>query len=157
MTHEIQFEATYICVTDGFGMMHGPLENNTNQQTTTGLALMVCNEDEDTLIDIMFSEYYYDSEENLIKTQRPIGWSVGYTEEDAQEVADLVFSIDDNIFINPIKHPDREEWAVPFHEVVFNNLPDSPEKLVLAHKAQQSIANGNRKNIEEMIQDGWKD
>jgi hypothetical protein len=84
----------------------------------------------------------------------PTNWSVGYDRAGATEVEDLLNS-HDFLTVNAIKHPDRDEWAIPFQDTIFSFIPDSDIKTQLLTFATASVVNGNRKTHDEMIAGGW--
>lgn len=154
--HEIVNQDTYIIVTDGFDVIHGPIHSGNDQITTTGQPFMVLAPSEAEVIDLYFSEYTVDEEtDEITYVQRDIVWTVEYTEEDALTICDLVSTIADYLLIQPIKHPQRDEWAVPVQEYIFGLLPPGPEKTALEQQAQASIAAGRRKTAQEMTEGGW--
>jgi len=178
MTREIKKKDRYAIITNGFGIIQGPIHNQVNQETTSGQPFMIVSNTEEKVIDLFFSEYsikYVDDEGNQIDRygnayteetcdevqkvaiKRPIDWDINYTiKAQAQDVCDKVMIASNNyFFITPIKHPTLELWATPYQDYILNSLQESTLKNTLISLSNYSINKGNRRAEQQMIDEGW--
>jgi hypothetical protein len=159
----------YMIFTNGYNIMH-LVESNDGYQVSSGQPMCLFLDDKQSLINMFFESYIETqpklingSEELINKTQtlypiytiRPVIWSIGYSLEGANEIQSLIATTD-FVRVTPIKHPNRDEYAIPFIQTVFDAIPDDlPAKQVLLQRAMYKIVNGQRKNNMQMIEDGW--
>jgi hypothetical protein len=118
----------------------------------TGQPLTVFFDDRAKLSELMYD--VYDENDAKSNVPRDIIWSVGYTEEGSTTIADLLNDLG-FLIIKPIKHPDRNEWAIPFSQKIFDEIPDGVTKDTLGAYHVTSVTNGNSKSKSEMLLDGW--
>jgi len=139
---------------------------NGEGKLTTGQPLMITGLDEDTTYDLIYSSYNFtpdidlivnpeEEKEEVLTVVRGITWSVGYTLEDATEVLGAVKQILPDLYVQPIKHPDRDEYALPWSDYIIDSAPNGGLKDTIHHKHLVTIVDGNSKTKEEMIEDGW--
>ncbi len=125
-----------------------------NVHMASGQPVSVQGTVEQDVIDLIYEVYNEFPMEGEPNIAYPTSWSVGYDREGATEVEDLLNSYD-FLTVNAIKHPDREEWAIPFHSVIFAAFPDGDVKDQLIAFATSSVTGGNRKTCMEMNEDNW--
>ena len=144
-------DLTHVVACNPLKEVYHTIELTSGSQLNTGQPIMVYGGEE--VIGLIYREY----DENDIDSNEPYEteWSVGYDKAGAEEAC-MYLSSYDYLDVSPIKHPARDEWAVPSHDVVFASLPSGPVKDALADLAAQSIAEGRRKNQAEMLADGWE-
>ena len=61
----------------------------------------------------------------------------------------------DFLFVNSIKHPTDESWAIPFSQTVFDAIDEGATKDALALSHAASIAEGRVKTNQELKDLGW--
>ena len=144
---------TYMAVMNGrevFTIVH----NTADSVTVTQQPFIIFSADKEALCDLVCSEW--DENNPFEQTPREVEWHVSYdTIADAQDVCDLVNTADADILIRPVKHSDRDEWATPYIQEVFDNIPASETKTTLLNMLNESDNNGYRKTKAEMEADGW--
>ena len=74
--------------------------------------------------------------------------------EEANEIISKV-NVFDFLEIDCIKHPNRNEWAVPFENHVLDLIPSGTNKDFLLATATLSVIEGRRKTKQDMINGGW--
>lgn len=157
---EIVKEDKYLIISNGRELIVH-IHNTNNTVTSSGQPFMLLDDTLSGVCDLFYSdwtpltgeEYDVDSEE-VSGVPYNIDWHIGKeSEEDVQQICDLVMSISENVKIQPIKHPDREEWATPYQEKIFSTLPDGEVKNILIQELQASEP--NRRTTDEMKSDGW--
>jgi len=100
----------------------------------------------------------FDEEGNLIEEEtilREITWSVGYTLEEANQTIAVVNQLLPDLYLQITKHPNREEYALPWSEYIINNANDGALKDAINAKHDETLSEGNSKTREEMIAEGW--
>ena len=130
----------------------------------TGGLFGIFAETEQELLDLIYTDQYEVIEEyngmpvgtsqGISGSLIPIDWSVGYGKESAQEVVDYL-NVADFLIVEAIKHPDREEWAVPYQAKVLANYPENQHLPFLKIKALESVIQNNRRTQAEMLDEGW--
>lgn len=93
-----------------------------------------------------------------IKVPRVFQWDVGYHADGDGGVGDVIQLIHlakPEFFVSEIKHPNRDEWATPFQQYMFDSISQSEYKTQLEGLSANSISKGNRKNQDFMINEGW--
>lgn len=132
-------------------------ENDTHQTTTTGQPVMIYTDNLDETLSLLFESYELDDQNQLISfVERPISVSVEYVESEAMStVADAEEEIE-GLKIKPIKHPDKDEWAIIFSQHVFNEKgKNGPKRQALLDKVGQRMAQGKHKDKETAKGLGW--
>ena len=126
-----------------------------NNCMETGQMFLASSSDKHDAIDCIFENYEINENDEIIGEAREFGFSVGYMSElEAQQVADFSSSFD-LIDITYLKHPNRDEWAIPFQSYIFSKLPDGPNKDFLITKHLEVVAQGRSRTLIEMLQEGW--
>jgi len=161
MMHEIYKQDKYIVVTNGLGLTCGPIHNGDFQVTTTGQPIMVAVDTKQAAIDMYYSKYEEQfvadapGEMRIIATPHRIMWDIGYSQEEANQICSITTQIIDGLFVKPIRHPLKGDWATPVFEHLFNVLQASPDKDILTQKYQTAIKDTRRKTIQEMTTQNW--
>ena len=136
----------------------------TNQHMITGQPLMIAGPVKADVIDMIYSTYVSNEErleadlrdeevdDNVL---REITWSVGYSLVEAEATIAVVAQLMSNLSISAIKHPDREEYALPWSQYIIDSSQDGALKDAIFAKHAESISEGNVKTQSEMIADGW--
>ena len=57
--------------------------------------------------------------------------------------------------IDKIKHPDRDEWAIPYEAYVLSQIPDGPVKDGMASTVTAKFTGGYHKTSADMKSEGW--
>ncbi len=127
------------------------IEND--QFCRTGLPFMLLGDSEDEVLDLAYSSYEV-NHQIATGTLRDIDWLVNYTEEEANATLDNINTFD-IIMASPIKHPSKDEWAIPYNDYVFSKLPAGAIKTAMEAGLASRTADGHRKTKAEMISDGW--
>lgn len=128
----------------------------------SGQPFMAFGTIKESVIDLIFSEYYEEEEgedlgidtEPLPNVPHSFAWSVYFNEADIDEVVSTINNFD-FLIVNKIKHPTENKWAIPVNDAVFNALPDGSGKTFLYNKAVASISEGRRFDTATMTTDGW--
>ena len=148
---------------------------SSENQMTTGQPLLLVGGDANQVIDSIYSSYpenkitamtdadfipsiEFDENGDIIegpKILREITWSVGYTLEEANQTIAIVNQLIPDLYLQAIKHPDREEYALPWSEYIVDNAPDGALKDAINAKHSETVSEGNSKTKEEMIAGGW--
>jgi hypothetical protein len=121
---------------------------------TTGQPIVVFSESEDETLNLIYSHIADENEINDADIPHEVQWSIGYNLTDATIVRDLVNSYD-FVNINFIKHPSRDEYAIPFQNVIFDAMPDGANKDTLTDYVTASVNENRRRTNQQMIDDGW--
>lgn len=148
-------ETIYSVACDPLADIYHILETHSNQLTTTGLPILVSGLTKEEAYDFVFSSWEEDSEGNLTYTKREFKWSTNYKELDAEKTCDDVNQIFNNLIISPIKHPDRNEYTIPYNEYVFNKAKTGDIKNSLYIKHLEKINNNESKDMSTLKNDGW--
>ncbi len=150
---EVVNQETYMGIMNGNGVCI-TVHNTATSTTVSNQPFCVFASTQEALNNLIYSEWNADDMQNAV--QRNIDWNVSYdTEADAQAVCNLVMTADSNIQIRPIKHPDRDEWATPFMQSVFDNIPASETKTSLLSLLNASNTAGHKRTKAQMKTDGW--
>ena len=142
---------------------HGTINND--QHMTTGQPLRIKGTVHIDLINMIYSQYTsledrFDrnpliDDEIPDDVVREITWSVGYGLAESEATIAVIEQLLPNLSITAIKHPDREEYALPWSQYIIDSIDDSPSKDAILAKHYESIDEGNSKTSAEMIEDGW--
>jgi hypothetical protein len=157
MAYEINFpqNTTYFCACNPFLDIyhHGKISNINS--FATGQLFMATASSEHEAIDMLFSSYNVNEDDNIVGEKRPFYFSVGYESfEEAQATVDFVHTFG-FLYIKMIKHPQRDEWAIPYQDYMFSKIPESAEKEYLKAKHQEIVDKGCVRSLIEMLQEGW--
>ena len=147
-------EPTWLILTDGHDVVHF-VDNEAGQHTESWQPMLLTSQDKDALIQMFFDTYEEPEDGVPTYVMHPFQWSIGYTQQQAQQVIDLVAGCNDFVRINYVKHLGRDEYAVPVQDRVFAALPESAAKDMLVAAAEQSIAAGRRRTTAQMKAEGW--
>ena len=148
---------------------------SSENQMTTGQPLLLIGTDCSQVINSIYSSYPEDKISALtdidfaptIETDengdiiedppvlREITWSVGYTLEESEQTITIVNQLLPNLYLQAIKHPDREEYSLPYSDYIISNASDGALKEAIVAKHSETISEGNSKSKEEMIAGGW--
>ena len=152
-------EQHYIACNPLIGVFHnGSLPVGTKVQS--GQPFMVYGLDKAIVTGLIYSEFYEEDEDALPDEVTPdnvshdFAWSVYFDEAEIDEVVTTINGYD-FLFVNKIKHPTEDKWAIPVNDAVFNALPDGSGKTFLYNKAVTSISEGRRFDTATMITNGW--
>lgn len=157
MTHNIEKpdKKTYAIALNSINNVVHVLEVGTNNVLTTGQPLLASDEDKETCYNLVFSSYDIEDGELIDYTLRPIQWAVGYSLADAKEVIAVFHQLLSNIRVDAVKHPDREEYALPWSDFIVNTAPNGALKTAILDAHESSVDAGNVRTNEEMISQGW--
>ena len=125
-----------------------------NQTIWSGQPIIIYDIDQTTDLDLVFSSYTISEEQLSSYTPYEATFSIYTTEAEAQEVADKV-NEHDFIYINLIKHPVNNEWAIAYTNTVFNHIPEGATKTWLYDKHQESISLNRSHDKQYLIDNGW--
>ena len=147
----------------------------TSNQMTTGQPLLLVGTDCSQIIDSIYSSYpsdkinsltdpdfiptiSFDEDGNIIEEEtvlREITWSVGYSLEEANQTIAIVNQLLPDLHVQSVKHPDREEYALPWSDYIISNADDGALKDAINAKHAETVSEGNSKTKAEMIAGGW--
>jgi len=129
-----------------------------NQELFVGQRFMVLKESPDDAADLLFSSFQFIDDMGIKMldsyTEREVTWFVNYTEQEKDNSVNNVNSFG-FIFIEGIKHPDRDEYAIPYIPYVFDQIPAGPIKDAMALIIADKITNGHHKTTAEIQSEGW--
>ena len=117
---------------------------------STGLPLMVYGLNQSSTYDLVFSEYEFKDDMLVNSIPREILWSVGYSFEDANNIITIVNNLLPNLFLQSIKHPNREEYALPWSDYIISTAPEGDAKDAIINAHNNSISENNVKTTVEM-------
>ena len=120
----------------------------------TGQPIIVLGDTEEEALNLIYSHVANENDIDDVSIPHEVQWSVGYNLSDATIVRDLINSYE-FVNVNFIKHPDRNEYAIPFQNVIFNAMPDDANKASLLIYATASVSEGRRRSNQQMNDDGW--
>ena len=156
--YKIEYKNLWIVLTNGRNIIHGPIENTINTVTESGQPFAVFGENKTYVTDLIFSEYSEGNIEELIdevKVLKDITWLVNYTADEATYVQSVYNSQSLNSKIEPIKHPTKDEYAIPFQSDVFATFPDGDAKTAMEGVLAYKQDNGYHLSNDQMIANGW--
>ena len=132
---------------------------------STGQPLVIFGNSRSALYDLLFESYPEEVEGPFEQVDeegveipyvpREVLWSVGYTEETYAPVLAALAATLPNVRINPVKHPLRDEYALPWSEPIINTMPSSDTKTVIVDAHLDSVNAGTVLTTEQMLADGW--
>ena len=140
------------------GYYSSPIQTNENQTTDSGNPVIVYGDSPQAVCDMLFSAYELDVDNQLVShTVRDISISVGYTSfEQAEANADGGQAEVDGLLMRPIKHPDRDEWALVWSDYVFDNHGVNGEhRATIASAHAAKVSANESKTPEEATALGW--
>ena len=178
--HEISKPSAteHVIATNGVNVYHR-LEIDSNQVMSTGQPFVIHGTDRQHIYDMLYSTAEFDQTEEFITTfveeyegdpdlleysldekyvlvfRDDITWSVNYTLEDSNNAIAALQSIIPEIKLSTVKHPSREEYALPWSDYIMNNAPDGDIKNQLFAMHDQSVADGDVRTDEEFLAEGW--
>jgi hypothetical protein len=147
----------HIIFTDGRDVIH-QISNEFGQQTDSGQPFMVSSNDLATLINMFYETTSIDDEGNVIGLiPYPIKWNARFDDESRAQLACYLLNAASGgaVQMRYIKHPNRNEWATPYQQVIFNSLPDSEIKTQMQAWAAASEAAGYVLTRVQMETEGW--
>ena len=154
MPHEIKnpVNLVYVIVCNPLtGVFHhGEVEPENWLQS--GQPMMLCNEIIDVVYDLVYSSY--SDLDDLVP--REVLWAVGYSLDETLPLIAALNSILPDVYIGAIKHPLREEYALPWSQYIVDSAPESGTKDVIQDTHAVSLDAGNVKTREQLISDGWE-
>lgn len=167
MVHEIM-KGVWAMVADGFGRVQGPFLTN---HCKSGQPISVYTDNREDLLNMFYMEGWTEETEavtlpngdtstisrGVVGEFQTTLWATDFTEAEANSVASTVASASPNVHIEAVKHPDRDEWALPVHQGVLDSMPDSPYKTQLNLLVSQKHADGKILTKQVMIDAGWKE
>jgi hypothetical protein len=148
----------WVVLTNGRDIIHGPINNTTETVLESGQPFALFGDTKDYVTDLIFTEYQEGDIEKMIeeiKVLKNITWLIDYTEEEANYIKEIYNSQSLNSKIEPIKHPQRDEYAIPFLEDVFETFPEGDEKTAMEGVISYKTSNGFHLSKEEMIENEW--
>jgi len=150
---EVKKEDKYLIISNGRDLVVN-IHNIEKTVTSSGQTFMLIGDSWEEVCDLFYSEYTIGNEDEIVGEPYEILWHINYdTEEEAQQVCDLIMSISDKIKLKPIQHPVSGYWATPYQVLVFNSIPDGDIKNMLLQKLQDSEQ--NKRTRAEMEANGW--
>jgi len=120
---------------------------------STGQPFLLSHTIKSVLYDLVYSEFTFDGEEYTGQENRPIDCLTGYTLEEATTARDTINTLN-FLAVNFIKHPDREEYALPYNYYILNKMPLEIRNgftATIASKAADSLILTQA----EMTAQGW--
>ena len=157
--YEINKENKWLVLSDGRNVIHGPIENTTETVTTSGQKFAIFGDTKEYVVDLAFDEYLEEEDENgnklVSKTLRDIKWLVDYTYQEAETARNNFNTASINAKIEYIKHPNREEYALPMQDYIFSTIPDGTLKDGMVEVATDKITTGKCLDTQQMIEQGW--
>ena len=131
-------------------------ELETTQTLSTGQPVVVYADTKEEAYDQLFSEYTLDADGNLdTYTARATTLSIDYTEADADQTAADAMEIIDGLLTRPIKHPDRDEWAMVVSQQVLGRAKAGAKRDALLAKHVGKVSNGKNKSKDQAKLDNW--
>lgn len=157
--YEIKKENKWLVLTNGRNIIHGPIENTVETVTKSGQNFAIFGDTKDYVIDLAFEEYSENEDEEgnvtVYKKLRPITWLVDYTQQEAENARNNFNTTSINAKIEYIKHPEREEYALPMQDYIFSTIPDGQLKDGMIEVARDKIMNGKQLSNQQMTEQGW--
>tara|TARA_R110002012_G_scaffold120651_1_gene270044 strand:+ start:1797 stop:2288 length:492 start_codon:yes stop_codon:yes gene_type:complete len=154
ITHPAQ--KTYAVACDPLNDIYHEAVLATNQQLSTGLPVVVYGATMADVYDQLFSAYTLDENGNLdTYTERTATLSVDYSEAEGNQTAAEAMEIIDGLMTRPIKHPDRNEWAMAVNGTVLARAQNGDKKDALLAKHLDKVNNGHNKSKSQAKDDNW--
>jgi hypothetical protein len=158
MAHEAQYAGSdiyFIACNPLVDVYHiGTVQSG--QEMATGQPLLITGGVRADVYDLVYSAYDLDSDDYPIdESYHDVTWSVGYGLAEANTTIGTFNLLLPDIYIYAIKHPDRDEWALPWSDHIFSTAPAGALKDTIAAKHAETIGEGNSKTKSFMITDGW--
>lgn len=154
ITHPAQ--KTYAVACDPLSDIYHEAVLATNQQLATGLPVVVYGTTKADVYDQLFSAYTLDADGRLdTYTAHDITVSVDYSEADADQTSQDAMEICTGLKTRPIKHSDRDEWAMIVSTVVLAGGTEGAKKDALLAKHADKVNNGHNKSKPQAKADNW--
>lgn len=149
-------QKTYAVACDPLNDIYHEAVLATNQQLSTGLPVIIYGTTKADVYDQLFSAYTLDADGRLdTYTAHGITVSVDYTEADADQTAAEAMDIIDGLMTRPIKHPNRNEWAMVVNGAVLARAQDGDKKDALFDKHLDKVNKGKNKSKSQAKADKW--
>ena len=131
------------------------LEVGTINNLSTGQPFLITGDSMDEVYDLVYSSYVvidildYNSDNTNLERIRGVEessvlhevvWSIGYDKAEADATISVIQSLLPYLKINAIKHPSREEYALPYSEHMVSTAPDGALKDAISAKHSESIS-----------------
>jgi hypothetical protein len=137
------------------GIYH-EIELQPNQRVDSGLPVVIYGTTKADVYDQLFSAYTLDENGNLdTYTAHDITVSVDYSEADADQTSQDAMEVCSGLKTRPIKHPDRDEWAMVVSTAVLSRGKDGPNKDALFDKHLDKVNAGKNKTKNDAKSDNW--
>ena len=154
--YTIDKEKKWLVFTDGLDIIHGPIENTSDSVTQSNQPFVVYGDDKETVIDLIFEEYEINEEDKTeIKTLKEVKWITNYTLEEANYVKGAYNTNSLNSKLEPIKHPDKDEYAIPWIVSVFATFPEGDVKDSMTSTITEKENQGYILTFMEMSEEEW--
>ena len=156
MSHkDMRAEAHYFIATDGRGLFHTGYKKE-NTEVVTGQKLILFKDDKEALYNAFFKTWE-ETVEGVVGELNEVRWNTKFMSVDHYKQMQLIVSLAtaDHLRIDPIKHPGRNEWAMPIMDEVLALIPDSHYKTLILDANNNTIAQGWQLTEQEMIDGGW--
>ena len=128
----------------------------TNQTLTSGQPILLTGTSLTNVCDKIFSYWATDEDGQVTnRIPREIVWSKGYTKSDVDATIAIVQMLIPDLKLIAIKHPSRDEYALPWCQYLIDMAPAGALKTAIVAKHNESIAEGNVKTHAEMLSNGW--
>lgn len=119
----------------------------------TGQPIVIYSTDEELVNTLAFS--FYEGEGSERNRAREVQWSTGYTDRNTALYVLKALESFRFLRLDLVKHPDRDEWAIPYNRQIFETLTDGPIKVQISKAAIASQKAGLRLTKEQMLDQGW--
>lgn len=154
ITHPAQ--KTYAVACDPLNDTYHEAAIATNQQLATGLPVVIYGTTKADVYDQLFSAYTLDADGRLdTYTAHDITVSVDYSEADADQTSQDAMEICTGLKTRPIKHPDRDEWAMIVSTEVLAGGTEGAKKDALFDKHLDKVNQGKNKSKSQAKADNW--
>ena len=141
---------------DPLNEIYHEIDPKVGQGILSGLPVVIYGTTKADVYDQLFSAYTLDENGNLdTYTAHDITVSVDYSEADADQTSQDAMDICSGLKTRPIKHPDRDEWAMIVSTVVLSSAPAGPAKDALLAKHADKVNNGHNKSKANAKADNW--
>lgn len=147
---------TYAVACDPLNDIYHAIEIEQGSAVKTGLPVLVYGATKADAYDKVFTEWTEDADGNLDSyTARETTLSSDYTPEDAEQTILDAQECCDGLMIRPIKHPDRDEWAMNVSTHILSNGKEGAAKDRLFDRHLDKINAGKNKSKANAKNDNW--
>jgi len=149
-------QTTYGVACDPINDIYHEIEVTDSKRMDTGLPVVVYGATKAEVFNQLFGAWTVDDDGKLdTYTARDITVSIDYTKEDGEQTATDAMDIISGLMTRPVKHPDRDEWAMHVSTHILSNGKAGAAKDRLMDKHLDKMNAGKNKSKQDAKADNW--